>query len=375
MASTDARPLAYKNTAYRYSFAIRKSDGTLITTWAGADSEVSLDGGAFADCTNEATEIGTSGCGYIDLTAAEMNADCVILKITVTNTGALPIVVVIHPDELGDIRCNAGQISGDTTAADNLEAAADGTGYNLGGGSVVAASVAGAVGSVTGAVGSVTGAVGSVTGSVGSVTGAVGSVTAGVTLAADQQVDVVKWKGATAPAMTGDAFARIGAPAGASLVADLGTATAATQGYVLAVKAKTDALPADPAGETSIGVVDGIVDAIKAKTDLIPASPAAVSDIPTANITAIKAKTDNLPAAPAAVGDVPTAAANAAAVLASTVDTLTVSKLLQALMAVLANKAAPIGNEVSFKDRAGTTEVARLTYGATPGERTASVVT
>lgn len=41
-------------------------------------------------------------------------------------------------------------ISGDSAAADNLEAAADGTGYNLGGGSVVAASVTGAVGSVTG---------------------------------------------------------------------------------------------------------------------------------------------------------------------------------------------------------------------------------
>ncbi len=39
-------------------------------------------------------------------------------------------------------------ISGDSAAADNLEAAADGSGYNLGGGSVVAASVTGAVGSV-----------------------------------------------------------------------------------------------------------------------------------------------------------------------------------------------------------------------------------
>lgn len=56
-------------------------------------------------------------------------------------------------------------ISGDSTAADNLEAAADGDGYNLGGGSITAASVTGAVGSVTGAVGSVAG---NVSGSVGS---------------------------------------------------------------------------------------------------------------------------------------------------------------------------------------------------------------
>ena len=37
---------------------------------------------------------------------------------------------------------NVAQVSGDATAADNLELACDGTGYNLGGGSVVAASVA-----------------------------------------------------------------------------------------------------------------------------------------------------------------------------------------------------------------------------------------
>ena len=47
------------------------------------------------------------------------------------------------------VDANTIQISGDATAADNLEAAADGTGYNLGGGSIVAASVSGAVNSVT----------------------------------------------------------------------------------------------------------------------------------------------------------------------------------------------------------------------------------
>lgn len=56
----------------------------------------------------------------------------------------------------GRIDSNVGAVSGDATAADNLEAAADGTGYNLGGGSVVAASVTGNVGgNVTGSVGSV----------------------------------------------------------------------------------------------------------------------------------------------------------------------------------------------------------------------------
>lgn len=113
MAASDAIPVPRKNTAYRFSFAIRKpSDSTLITTWTGMDSEVSLDGGAFADCTNEATEIGTSGCGYIDLTAAEMNADSVILKVTVTNTGAVPLVFVFLPESAGDYRADVVQLLG-----------------------------------------------------------------------------------------------------------------------------------------------------------------------------------------------------------------------------------------------------------------------
>lgn len=59
------------------------------------------------------------------------------------------------------------------------------------------------------------------------------------------QVDanVLDWKSSTAPAMTGDAFARLGAPAGASVSADV----AAVKVDTAAVKAKTDNLPASPA--------------------------------------------------------------------------------------------------------------------------------
>jgi len=118
MAASDAIPVPRKNADYRFYFAIRKpSDSTLITTWAGMDSEVSKDGGAYADCTNEATEVGTSGTGYIDLTASEMNADCVMLKVTVTNTGSVPLVFVLYPEEVGDYRANAAQIGGQTASA------------------------------------------------------------------------------------------------------------------------------------------------------------------------------------------------------------------------------------------------------------------
>lgn len=131
-----------------------------------------------------------------------------------------------------------------------------------------------AIASVSGAVGSVTGNVGgNVAGSVGSLTTnndktgyslsqsfptnfASLSITAGGVVKADLEtiktqtvtcgagVTVLASVGtaATSTAQTGDAYARIGAPAGASLVADLGTATSATQALILPVKAVTDKL-------------------------------------------------------------------------------------------------------------------------------------
>lgn len=83
---------------------------------------------------------------------------------------------------------------------------------------------------------------GNLSGSAGSVTGAVGSVTARVTANTDQivgvaptldgngllKVDVEDWKAAVAPANTGDAFARLGAPVGASISADVAGVPTAT---------------------------------------------------------------------------------------------------------------------------------------------------
>ena len=69
----------------------------------------------------------------------------------------------------------------------------------------------------------------------------------------------------------------------------------------VAIKAKTDNLPASPAAVGSAMALTSAYDA--AKTAAQP------SDIPSANITAIKAKTDNLPSSPAAVSNIPTATA------------------------------------------------------------------
>jgi hypothetical protein len=69
--------------------------------------------------------------------------------------------------------------------------------------------------------------------------------------------------------LTGDAFARLGAPAGASVSADI----AAVKSDTGATLADTNELQTDL---TNGGRLDLLVDDIKAKTDNLPASPAAV---------------------------------------------------------------------------------------------------
>lgn len=64
--------------------------------------------------------------------------------------------------------------------------------------------------------------------------------------------NVVDWKGATAPAMTGDAYARLGAPAGASIAADI----AAVKTDSAAIKVQTDKLTFTVANQIDANVLD-----------------------------------------------------------------------------------------------------------------------
>ncbi|MBK8467739.1 MAG: hypothetical protein IPL32_18145 [Chloracidobacterium sp.] len=157
------------------------------------------------------------------------------------------------------------------------------------------------------------------------------------------------WTPAKAGYLTGDAFDRLGVPAGASVSADIATRLAAA-GYtapdnasITAIKAKTDGLPAFPASSGDVTTAEANIiaalpaepdnagiTAIKSKTDGLPALPASFGDVTTAeaniiaalpaapdnlSIAAIKAKTDGLPALPASSGDVTTAEANIIAAL------------------------------------------------------------
>lgn len=105
MASTDARLIPYKNAAWRVTFPIFDADGDLVTGAASLDSEVSKDGGTFADCTNEATEIATSsGIYFLDLTSTEMNADTVAIIVKTGTAGAKTTTLVVYPQEADDMR-------------------------------------------------------------------------------------------------------------------------------------------------------------------------------------------------------------------------------------------------------------------------------
>lgn len=121
MAAGDALPLPRKNAAFRWTFEMRDLLGALVTGAAGLDSEVSKDGGAFADCTNEATEIG-NGVYYLDLTSTEMNADCVAVVVKTSTSGAIHPTIVLYPAEDADIRTNGVMQNGTALTARDMGA-------------------------------------------------------------------------------------------------------------------------------------------------------------------------------------------------------------------------------------------------------------
>lgn len=104
----------------------------------------------------------------------------------------------------------------------------------------------------------------------------------------------------TSHPQSGDAYARLGAPSGASVSADIAT----VKGVADDIKAKTDNLPSDPADASDIAsafssidgkidTIDNVVDAIKAKTDNLPSDPADQSEIDDA-LAALEAKLDSI---------------------------------------------------------------------------------
>ncbi len=153
----------------------------------------------------------------------------------------------------------------------------------------------------------------------------------------------------TAFPQTGDSFARIGAPAGASISADVAAVkvdTAAIEvdtadiqsrlpaalvsgridasvGAMAANTLTASALATDAVTEiqTGLSTLDaaGVRTAVGLASANLDTQLTAIDDFLDTEVAAIKAKTDLIPASPAAVSDIPTANANADALLARNV--------------------------------------------------------
>lgn len=115
-----------KNVATRIVFPIVDADGDSVTGATGLDSEIDefADGSnptGFTDCTNEATEIGTTGIYYLSLTATEMNQDYNIVQIKTTTSGAKTQVILLRTIA-GDPKAAATV----TTAGNSIDVASTG---------------------------------------------------------------------------------------------------------------------------------------------------------------------------------------------------------------------------------------------------------
>lgn len=112
-----------KNTATRIVFPILDADGDPVTGAAGLDSEYSLDGANFGDCTNEAQEIEVaSGIYYLDLVLGETNGDVVAIQVKTTTEGAKTTVLVFYTSAqtLDEIDVNIDSILADTDVLEKI---------------------------------------------------------------------------------------------------------------------------------------------------------------------------------------------------------------------------------------------------------------
>jgi hypothetical protein len=104
MAAADATSFVVKNQAYRLYFVmLDNTTGNPITGGLTVLAATrSLDGAAFAATSGTATEIGTTGFGYVDLVAAETNTSATIVHVTASNATALYFNATLFPLDLSE---------------------------------------------------------------------------------------------------------------------------------------------------------------------------------------------------------------------------------------------------------------------------------
>lgn len=201
------------------------------------------------------------------------------------------------------------------------------------------------------------------------------ALTSGMTTVGSIGKKLADWVVGTA--QTGDSYARLGAPVGASVSAD-----------IAAIQADTDNLQTRLPAALVSGRMDSSVGAYPGNTAQTgdafarlgaPAGASVSIDVAAvkSDTAAVKAKTDNLPAAPAAVGDIPTATQNADALLDRSAGVETGITPRQALRLGLAADAGKLSGAatatIKIRDRADTKDRITATVDA-DGNRTAVTV-
>ncbi len=249
-----------KNVATYVVFPLKKDDGSLLSSAAGLDSVIDSftssnapDG--FTDCTNEATEIGSTGIYYLSLSQSECNVDQAVILVNSSSSGAIPQVILINFVSTPPAASAVADAVWDEAISEHTTSSAFG----------------------------------------GTNQKVVPSETIG-----DYKADLSTLEGRLTATRAGylDVLADLINAGRLDLLID-------------AIKAKTDNLPASPAAVGSAMVLSSAYDAAKSAAsqsslnvldDYVDTEVAAILVAVDTEVAAIKAKTDNLPASPAAVG-------------------------------------------------------------------------
>jgi ActR/RegA family two-component response regulator len=343
----NALPMPIYGQPFSVVLPILDADGDLVTGATG-DSEISKNGDTFADCTNEATEIGSTGMYYLTLTGTEMTADVVAIQ---TKSSGKTTPIVLYPAKLPVIRTGtvgANAADGTTVQLDSSAVAVDDF-YN-------GCPVAVVIDSVT-EIRIISDYVGST--KVCSVSPSFNTapdnndtftvyqpwgrmvVQAHVTSLADSVISAAKFASnaldavwsTTTRLLTAGTNIVLAKGTGVTGFNDLSAAAVNAEvdtaisdvGLTTTITGRIDAAVSTRASQTSVDTIDDFLDtevaAIKAKTDNLPSDPADASDIAAAftslntkvdtiddfldtEIAAIKAKTDGLPSDPADASDI-----------------------------------------------------------------------
>jgi hypothetical protein len=116
IAAGDAHEFPIYAGRYRVYFPLLDADGDLVTGASTPDSERSIDGATFADCTNEMTEVATgSGVYYLDLTKTEMTSKCTVVIAKSATAGMKTTVLTLYPKRMFVLRSGTAQAGGSAT--------------------------------------------------------------------------------------------------------------------------------------------------------------------------------------------------------------------------------------------------------------------